>query len=554
MGDLMPWTQRFIDELAAGRKRPRFVVDSLSGFGLPGEFTAIRWSTHNEAGYTQCITDACSLGPTELSVGTCTVSPMQFTAELTRNFSTNGLRRGYVVELRMGFDGWDVSDYEPIFIGVLKSLTYNGTRARYMVTFVGLEGNLNTRWGLGGAYPDKPDVFSDLEHNETTLDAAWLVGSTTIDFATGTGPKRVDGGLYTVRVTNNAGTTFLMQGDTLTTPSAGVTRLENLTFGVMDSAAPSGSFSAGNKVEYLAWDEEHPLRIAQRLVTSSFGSGNGSEDVYPAEWGLQVPASHIDESDWSQQRILAGPDLLESPSWHLLQDAPATTFGQWLSGFLSDGGFFLCQRQGKMTGRAIQLLESQAITLKPNDRDIKSIEIEHFGGEIEYRRTTVVDHGMRSASVRNPYDPTAQLSDTVARLVGAMTPRLPPVVQEDYESAGYIGIEAWSRPTSPEKRIVLPVYGSSADRSRWRSNVLDRLFRYYNRVPERIKVTLPGLHWAMASLGDAVGLTTTIINSRRGPNDLITKGGWHTVVRVGMDPFNNRCTYTLLGVPEDSEG
>lgn len=551
----MAWTQRLLDELLAARRQPRFVVDSLRGFGLPSEGTAVRWSTHAEGGYEQVITrDGTSIQHASLSPGSWTVSPSSLNLGLTR-VDVSRLRPGLVLQLRLGFEGWDVGDYEPVWTGMLVGLSYAGRR--YQARLKGLEGSLNARWGIGAPYPVQPAVFFDLADatSHTTLATAFTPGiSTELDFNTSNEPQRATGGLYTVRITNNAGTQFLVQGDTLTSFSAGTKRrLSGLVYGVMDGAAPSGAFSVGNDVEYLAWDEEHPLRIAQRLVTSTGNGTNGAEDVYPAEWGLGVPASVVDADDWSAQRVFAGPLGLSSPSWHMLQGAPATTFGQWLASFLGDGGFWVCQRQGLLTGRGIQALESQAITMYPSDRDLMSVDIEHFGGQVEYGAIRVVDHGQRSASTPNPYDPAVQLEDTVARLVGAIRPKLPPVVGPDYLDNG-IPRPRWGRPIIPEFNVVLPVYGATGDRSAWLVDVVTRLEPYVCRRPEVITATMAGLHWGRATLGDAVGLTTAMVHSRRGPTDLVTKGGWHTVVGGGPDWFRGTTTLQLWGVPPTDEG
>jgi len=549
----MAWTQRFIDELARPHRRPRFVVESLRGFGLPFEATAIRWSSHAEAGYDQVITrEGTSLTHGSLSVGQWTVSPGGLSVGLTRQVDRSRLLPGLVVHLRMGFDGWAVEDFEPIFVGVLTQLGRQGRR--WMASFGGLEGQLNVRWGIGAPYPSDPEVFLDAGTTKT-LDIDFVPGATTLDIASSTEPRKASDGDYLVRVMQNNGETILVKASGLSSPSAGVTRLTGCTFGEMDSPGHTDTANAGNDVVYLVWDEQHPLRIAQRLVTSS-DSGNGAEDVYPREWGLGVPESVTDPDDWAAQRVLSGPDGMTSPGWHLLQDAPATTFGQWLTSYLADGAFWLCQRQGLLTGRGLQALESQSISLYPTDRHLLDVQYTSFGGQLEYRYVDVHDHGGRTAALPHPYDPDAQLVDQVARLLGTMAPTLPPVTGPDHRTTSSRSLGArtpWGRPSQLERQHVLPVFGSTPDRSAWRLGVLLRVLPYMTRRTEPITVTLAGLHWSQLGIGDALGLITGTVDSRRGPNDLVTKGGWHTVVGGGMNPFNGTTTFQLVAVSPDDE-
>ena len=95
---------------------------------------------------------------------------------------------------------------------------------------------------------------------------------------------------------------------------------------------------------------------------------------------------------------------------------------------------------------------------------------------------------------------------------------------------------------------------SVANRDAWLASLVSRIGVYATRRLELCRVRLVGLDWGRAAPGDAIGIVSFRVDSRRGPYDLSTKGGRHIVIKSAPDLFGLTTELITIYVPPDEEG
>jgi hypothetical protein len=542
----MAWSTRFLAELAARRREPRFVVESLTW--LPTTATSIYWSSHGIAGYQQVITRAgSSINHGTLNLAAATTSPTTLSIGLARTVDLSRLRPGMLVQMRIGFTGWTLDEYEPVFVGMLASVRRSGRS--WVADFTGLDGALHGRGPsiLSNGSSDARLFAEAGQYTELVTD--YTVGDSTLELDYGSVVAASSDGLYAVRVTPDSGEPFILTATALA-PGDVLTGVSST--GQVGTTAANAS--GGNAVQGLAYDDRHPLQMAMRLVTSTGDGDNGLEDVYPESWGLGIPADVVDLVDYAEQRGTSLPSTGHR-AWKMLADAPSDAPASWIASWLADGGFFLAQHQGRLTGRAIHRPQSRPIKAWVSDRDIIAMDYDAFGSGAETRQFWTTDQGgnrptqeYSAAQYDGAYPPGLQ------SLMLALTGKLPPAPVIQGSSSLKSTLNAWSLPMRGRSELALPVYGTVPEKQAWTVDVFERLYRAQTRRTESYRVRLAGLHHGVATLGDDVGLVTFDLDSRRGPSDLSSKGGWHTVVGGGPNWFEGTTSFDLAYVHTGETG
>lgn len=545
----MSWPAAFVAALAAPVLEPRFVLRSVTlGASWEQPFT---WATHRVAGADQVLV----ADPGRMTLRHGSVQPVSWrwsagslTMGLLHGVDLVGLARGQVVELLLALGPADLPDYERVWVGTLEQVAMGADR-RWSVTCRALEGALTTRWLAldGDELGADPSLFREAG-TTSTLTANYTAGDSTLYVADTDGASRPAGiGAIGIRVTPTTGDPFVLTAaDALgTTEFIGVS-----STGAMDTTPVDAVI--GDTVTYLAYDEAHPADIAARVLLAS-----GLYSAYPQTWSLGLPGHLWDQVDADAQVELATlAARTTSPAWVLAEDRPVRAASELLTSMLSSAGFWLCQRQGQLTVRAVHRLEDIPVTHVATASDIVRWSYQAFGGEVEYRGVTVSDRGSRvagSAPATNSIDDYSPVGVWAAihELLGGA---LPPVATEASESTSFGAIGGQgprSLPSAGYHQRTLPVYGTTADRAAWRTEVALRTLNWCTRLTESITLTLRGWQWAELTAGDVIAPSwpAELLTSRRGPDDPATKGGPLLIIGGGPDYPRPTTTFQCLALP-----
>lgn len=503
----MSWSPTFLAELAAPEQRPLLLLESVSvGSFRPvgGDLRVASWvaSGNYKAGL---IPGMCSINWGRLTPGSWRRSHSSATFVLTGDTDIRSeTTRGQMVQLRVGWRGWDLGEFEPVWVGMVRALTYDARAHVWRLDCVDLVGALTSRFTDNA---DEAPLFHSL--GSTTLAALYSHGVSTtlvLNGTTGLEESSAGGGEgYLVEITPSSGAApFYVHASTLT-----VSTLSGLTVGRYGTTGATAA--AGSAVRFGVYSVSHPLNLARRVLASTGTSGaNGSRDTLPSGWAYGIPAEFIAGGDIEAHVSLSTP-AAGSSSWDLFAFDEAPNGLGWLEAFLAGGGFFLGLHQGQITARAV---------------------LSTLGGasphEIQITDDDLVPGGLTYAAWAQ--DVPIEYSRIYAR------------------SGTYVSTLAetgvYSRPVLDDHTYWLDwCWSATAD---WPTSVLDRLGAYLLRVPEALSVQLRGWGKGTLSPGDTVLVSTSHVRSR----DLSPIDGRRMLVVGGGPNFFGAATrYDLLAVP-----
>lgn len=507
------------------------LVTSTAGFTFGSDLEPLQLCSAPIKGHPAkvvIVREGCSVSHGTLAPGTWTRTSGGLAIAVLPGVDVRRLTtRGQGCQLRIGFKGWTHHQFQTVWIGTIRQVRWRS--GRWSIECVELAGSLQSRFGIGSS---NQNLFHGLATTELDADytagdpdlttdatSGWTFDSAQIDSAgvLSSFPFTRDGG-YILRVTPNSGAKFYLHASNFD----GVddfTGLVNGRFGTTDADA-----AAGNTVEEVAHSQAHPIRIAARVLASSGtspaldggagteGGVNGDDDLFPASWGYGFRPAFLDRADMSFFVGLTGGD---SKLWTMLVPDQQQDGYRWLSQWLQPGGFFLCTHQGKLTCRAVVSNEQTPGFVHLTEHDIVDLE--------EYQA----------------WDDDSQVEYRGSRAVSSL--------QDESTQAQEPNLE--TRPTRPtNRRDILPVYDLDVDF--WLDEITARLKVYDTRVPERVRVKLLGWRAGVASLGDVVRLTTSLL-TRRTPGDEFD-GAPGLVVAGGPDWFGATTTLELLFPPQSA--
>jgi hypothetical protein len=494
----MPFESSFMREFnAAGT--PLYLVEAVRIATEPYA-ERVNWSSFDAGSdHDPILTPLFEVAGGELSTSwECSVGSFTF-GVLRSKWRPTDVTRGQVLVLKVGYVGLPVNEFERVAIGRLWTATAQG--AEVVITCRDLLA-LGSRFDVDTS---NLGLFGSIEGTVTTTSGR-TAGASTLDVVTTTNFEysETSGGAVFggVKVTPTTGSPFYLKY-AATPGAAQFSAVTGDVWGTTDVDADSG-----DSVKEIAVIEDHPARIAQRILTSTGTAGDhGSEDDLPATFSFGIPEQYIDDSDIALQVDRTQPSS-GNAAWTAISEIEQTNPGAWLRSFLSPGGWFLTMRQGSITVRAVPKLTSPQIRI--GDNQIISIDSHDYWSPdvgVEYRRIGATAIGTST---------NATATETVT--TG------PAEVLSDH---------------------IIPVY---TNESAQLSEVVGRLKLYELRVPERIELTLQGVR-ADLCIGDEVLLSTRLDTDRQGRALSIRE-----CVIIGLDCgwFEGRSRVVLM-MPPDSD-
>jgi len=299
-----------------------------------------------------------------LVVQSSRVSPQQWTSTLggfsldlavTHPASVhNYVRRGSIIEVLVGWEGWDEASYEPVARGRVRQVTGYGPSVRLECA------------DLVSSTISRPSA-SSITQASLFYDAGAPVGPYT---ATSSGNHAVTATTFPMTAAIDA-TQF-----TRRTGGAGLLKVDDGTAAVyymtytgisganFTGCAIVGSFGStkpaitlsGATVTHVPYMRGHPFDIVRWVLCSTGSGSNGAYDVLPKPWGLAMDDDWIDHSDvdyWRGSVVTATSGTYE---WEVKVESRQTSGLSWLTSLLVPAGLWLTMRQGQLTMRAAQFL------------------------------------------------------------------------------------------------------------------------------------------------------------------------------------------------------
>jgi len=509
----MSWDPAFIADLNRGDLEVRFVLESvvvgegigssgslrLSSFESPDHVHAIlREGSSVTYGMLQPRSWSRSYGALRLGIAP-DFNPRPFTA------------RGQFVALKVGLEGYEASRFETVWLGQVRDVVWQADH--WVLEAVEAIGALTNRLTSD---PDTVMLFHGL--SESTLFADFDPSvDTDFEVNAGAGFERSSeaGDAYAVLITpsGSGGAPYFILADTktvgvfsslatITTPFLGTFPSEALT---------------DDPVQEVAYTRTHPLRVALRVLTSTGDATNGDHDLLPYEWGYGIQTEFIDIVDTEYFVSTCSP-ATGSTEWQMLVTEEQEDGLAWLTEWLRPGGFFLCLKQGKITGRAVRSPLTEGLWV---DAAWFSDEM-LIPGSIEY----------------HTYDPDSPIEYSQTQVT-------PPTFYTGADTMTGSSIQ-----TRPCRGLLIRTleanFLQSAD-SEWATEVVERIGWWDIRVPERLSFQTAGLGAAGVTLGDFVRVTSEHVPPPRSSVDLENRR-W-LVVGGGPDWFQGYCSFELITHP-----
>lgn len=507
----MGWPTDFITRLWRGKYEPHYLLEwveipagSSTPFGMD-----IKLSSFPHSSYLPIISRADSYfrGGT-LNLRTWNCDPCEFAIGIMGNSSTATdvrllLQRGQGVVLKVGFDR-NPANFVPVAFGTVVGL--GRSSAGWSIRCRGIEGGMASRIDIAAA---QQVMGWDLASTETTsgyTNGTTLAVTSTAGFRTdglGTGVVLVTpdspGDPYYVKYTGTSG------GNTFTGCSTG-------HFGTAFSTT-----SGTKAVAEVMYTAGHPLKVAERILTSTGLGTNGADDILPESWGLGIAADAIHDRDINAFLQQTQP-ASGSASWHWVQSSTIDNPQDALSSWLNGAGYFLTNHRGLLTARAALLPWSDRtdshFTLTDSMIIPESIEYDawHPDTPVEYARARMLyaDGTTADTSAASPVD------HLPGRLIN---PHTMGGVWSDTSNAAAITTEA-----------------------------LGRMAAWDQRVSESLRFQLRGWWPGIAAPGDTVGLELGILTSRTGAG---FRGRAGLITRCQPDWFGSTTEIEIAAHPED---
>lgn len=480
----MGWSDAFIDQISGpGPYYPRYTLERLAIPGFDTFGTDVYFSSHNEWGFAQQLTpngNSYRAGDIELRDWSSRLG------ELTLGYrSSVDLRRqvarGQLMQCKLGFSGWAVGRYEPIFTGLVSSVDRVGQD--WTVTMRSAGSAMLSRLTSSGS---ETSLFWDLTETEIVGFLGYIPGVTTaFEVGSVTGLAKESGGKYLVFVTGDNGDQYFLEVTAYESTVNGF-RLTGLTDGILGTAASNAA--VGNKVKLCAYVDDDPISAARKLLLSTGLGTNGQWDTLPANWAAGIPQEAVDDDDCDQTALLVGPSGDTTMRWQVYSSDPVDDGLAWFGSVFNPGGIFLSERQGRLTVRAaVDINDLSSSQSSPptaaivTDADLVSIdryETWDSAAAVEYGRVSY-----------RPIGPSGTVAYSRTEQIDSK-----PSVEVIPHPMEYIG-------TNP---------------SSWGISLLDRLANWYQRIPEILEITCRGWRLAQLAPGDVVMVDSRYFLSRTG--------------------------------------
>lgn len=508
----MTWSSRFVAALGQSRNTVRLRLRSVRIF--TGEAVGIPWGISSWGGSTDpALISARATDSIGASVNPPTFAPRIGVWEIPLagdlSYLMDRIALGQVVELRVGFDGWEEQDFERVAFGQVWGVTMGRNGSNPVLQIRDALGLLMSRLVTSA---DETALFASLTNAVDSLASGYTAGDNTLvlndasDFDDPPGSN-----IGAVKVTPSVGDPFYL---TYTGKSS------NTLTGVASAAVygtTAVNASSSDVVQQVFYNAAHPLNLALRVMSSTGTAGyNGASDVLPKTHGYGLPVGFIDRDDISANAVAFKP-ASGSTSVMWLSETAQENGLSWLSSQLALTACFLTTRQGCITARPMPTSGIDlGVRAKIGDDEIVSVdrwEAWWGGQQVEYGAVQVT-------------------SDS--------------------------GTTEWAEPISALPAAGAYPHDASAvlktNETAWRSLLARRLANWFCRWPEYIEITCQG--WALAVLapGDIVRVTALEIPGRL-PT---TEGGYRNrlsvICSVTPDWFSAVTRLQLFILPSRADG
>lgn len=502
----MAWPIGFLQRIRQRgvTRRPRYVLEGFDAPGFGDQGGTLRLSSHDEGPYYSPV-----IASTGHSFGVGQVTPGEWSSVVSSlRIATTAkvdyrpqVRRGQLVQLRVGFPGVPLSQYAAVHTGILQDVVQDG--AGWAVNVRGLIGALSSRFNdADGA---DSDTFSVLPAT-TTLSANYTAGDANVQVSSTADATRETGGKYLIQLTAASGATFFL---TATGTAAGPTRFTGVSAGgQIGTTAVNVTAGPALNVAFGAIVEDDPLDVVRKLLASYDGT-NGAYDTLPYEWGMGFPDALFDHNDIDAMRQVVNPGGGTTWQWYTLDRI--TNIVEALDAMLGPAGLFLCERQGELTvrfGTATYNDNIEAFSI--NEHDIVSLDAYN-----SYMTSAPVEYGAFRTTTADGASSTLTEPITSRPVLGLATTTL-----------SYIG----------------------ANLANWRTFVNARTGPWRTRVGESVSLTLAGWRYAEICPGSQVSILCRSLVPRQRHAD----APW-LVTSCQPNWFGCTTALTAVRVPERSD-
>lgn len=343
---------------------------------------------------------------------------------------------------------------------------------------------------LGSRYTTTAELLAVLGDQATTtkVDPAWTPGDATLPTADNTDFRSETGEEGMIKVTpadgNTAGTEpFYLRWSSLGSgggPSWWFVLPTGL--GALDTTAIELDAGLGHAVKEVLFVEDHPLRVALKMLASTGDGSNGPYDTLPASWGFGLPEWAFDAADTEYWAAQSSP-ATGSDKWQIWTDTQQANPGEWLITALASGGWWLTMRQGRITGRAVV-----PVADRPELADLE-----------------ITDDDLIEWIEVSPYDSGSTVGAKQARAIGPT-------------ATGTLAEDITRLPAEQYADFDVALY-AHANEAEWVDEIADRLGPWRLRQSERRTGRFAGLRLAQLAPGSVVRLTSPSSVGRLAPYD-----------------------------------
>ena len=271
------------------------------------------------------------------------------------------------------------------------------------------------------------------------------------------------------------------------------TQLTGIVGGAFGTTAASAV--VGDIVQHVVLMVGAPVDIAWKVLTSTGTGSNGGLDTLPAEWGLGLPQSWLD--DRSRRDLYRQPLAVSSgsQSWSVLVHDEVDDAMGWIRELLKPAGIWLTMSRGAIAARCAQLLHGAGTSTVHTGTVITAADI-----------VRITDYQAWSSQVPTEY-----------RLLQVQPAGGPAVSRPTTYVWG-------SAPTEIQKDLDLPHVWSNT--TPITTNVAERLAPWWTRVPETMDIECGGWRLAHLTDGDVVDLDLSDLSTAGPATRMGVVGGY----------------------------
>ena len=440
----MGWTATFIAALRAPSQRWGAFLRWVGGgwgaaVGGPALFTsAAKLHPTAPAVITDPVTyqgQGITLGTWAPSYGTLSVGLAGVAA---LRLALTSIPKGSPVMLQLRPGGGFPTD---VFLGQVQDIT--GRLPDSQVVIWDIIAAMRSRWD-SDLSTDTSQAFKP--GNSQPLAANYSPGDTTLTFGSSGALASFDretGGTGLVLVTPSSGSPFYLTW----TGKSGSTLTGVSTTGQRNTTAVGASIA--DQVQGQVYIVGHPMDIARKVMSSTGTGANGAWDVLPASWGFGISDAYIDHVDISTWRALLSPSA-GSYELRMIIEGPADDGLTAIQSLLSLAGVWMCQRQGRITVRAVVDITTAGGGGAPVAMSIdrtnvlewvefyqydSAIALEHYGVRVDYYQPSAFGGAADESSgapatqptgYRMTYDATALIGQNELNIANDIAERIRP--------------------------------------------------------------------------------------------------------------------------------